>query len=65
MARLVIVSNRVALPSRDGRVQTGGLAVAVRAVLKARPGLWLGWSVAAASERDKIETRTIEQGRLS
>jgi len=65
LARLVIVSNRVALPSRDGRVQTGGLAVAVRAVLKDRPGLWFGWSGSVASERDKIETRTIEQGRLS
>ena len=32
LARLVVVSNRVAVPSRDG--QAGGLAVAVRALLK-------------------------------
>lgn len=65
MARLVVVSNRVALPSRDGRVQPGGLAVAVRAVLKDRPGLWFGWSGSVAADREKIETRTIEHSRLS
>ncbi len=30
MARLIVVSNRVAVPSRDGGNQAGGLAVAVR-----------------------------------
>lgn len=65
MARLVIVSNRVALPSRDGRVQAGGLAVAVRSVLKDRPGIWFGWSGSVATERAKVETRTVEHGHQS
>ena len=42
MARLVVVSNRVAIPSRDGKNQAGGLAVAVRQVLKSNAGLWFG-----------------------
>ncbi len=41
MARLVIVSNRVALP---GERRAGGLAVAVKAALRGREGVWCGWS---------------------
>jgi trehalose 6-phosphate synthase len=41
VARLVIVSNRIALP---GTRQAGGLAVAVKAALRGRPGIWCGWS---------------------
>lgn len=41
MARLVIVSNRVALP---GERRAGGLAVAVKAALRGRKGVWCGWS---------------------
>lgn len=41
MSRLVVVSNRVALP---GQPQTGGLATGLRAALKERGGLWFGWS---------------------
>jgi len=50
--RLVVVSNRVAVPSRDGASLAGGLAVAIRPVLKRHPGIWFGWSgrVAAASD---------------
>jgi trehalose 6-phosphate synthase len=42
LARLVIVSNRVALP-RD-RTGAGGLAVAMRDALRRSGGLWFGWS---------------------
>jgi trehalose 6-phosphate synthase len=43
LARLVIVSNRVALPNeKAGRA--GGLAVALREALEHRGGLWFGWS---------------------
>jgi trehalose 6-phosphate synthase len=42
--RLVVVSNRVALPSSAHTPVAGGLAVAMDAVLKARGGLWFGWS---------------------
>lgn len=41
MNRLVVVSNRVALP---GEHHAGGLAVGLRAALKERAGTWFGWS---------------------
>lgn len=43
MARLVIVSNRVAAP-RERRVKAGGVAVALADALRRRGGVWLGWS---------------------
>ncbi len=44
MSRLVIVSNRVSVPSGKGIVKAGGLAVALKEALEARGGLWFGWS---------------------
>jgi trehalose 6-phosphate synthase len=41
LGRLVVVSNRVALPEQTS---TGGLASAMRAALQERGGLWFGWS---------------------
>jgi len=41
MSRLVVVSNRVALPDQP---MSGGLAVALRAALEETGGLWFGWS---------------------
>lgn len=41
MSRLVVVSNRVALP---GENRAGGLAVGLLAALRERGGLWFGWS---------------------
>ncbi len=41
MSRLVVISNRVALPDES---RAGGLAVALRAALEERGGLWFGWS---------------------
>lgn len=43
LARLVIVSNRVASP-RERAAKAGGLAVALREALGQRGGLWFGWS---------------------
>lgn len=42
--RIVVVSNRVAVPDPGRRAQAGGLAVAVNAALKERGGIWFGWS---------------------
>jgi trehalose 6-phosphate synthase len=42
--RLVVVSNRVAVPDPVGPRLAGGLAVAVNAALKHREGVWFGWS---------------------
>ena len=41
MSRLVVVSNRVAIPGED---RAGGLAVALQAALGERGGMWFGWS---------------------
>src|SRR3954452_21965488 len=64
LARLIIVSNRVAIPSGDGTNQAGGLAVAVRSLLKRNGGLWFGWSGTVSVDED-VTTRTIQKGGLS
>jgi trehalose 6-phosphate synthase len=43
MSRLIVVSNRVP-PPEDKGASAGGLAVALKAALQERGGLWLGWS---------------------
>ena len=44
MSRLVVVSNRVAAVKQTRPGSEGGLAVAVRAALRERGGIWFGWS---------------------
>lgn len=44
MSRLVVVSNRVAVPQKGRRNAAGGLAVAVNAALQDEGGIWFGWS---------------------
>lgn len=44
MSRLIVISNRVAVPAPGKKPAPGGLAVAVKAALKQRPGIWFGWS---------------------
>ena len=43
-ARLIIVSNRVAVPDSPRTPLAGGMAVAVKAALKNCKGMWFGWS---------------------
>ncbi|HLN23004.1 MAG TPA: alpha,alpha-trehalose-phosphate synthase (UDP-forming) [Patescibacteria group bacterium] len=43
MRRLVVVSNRVAVPD-DGQARAGGLAVALHEALQQNGGVWFGWS---------------------
>ena len=43
MNRIVVVSNRVPVPSTGG-AQAGGLAVALGDLMERRGGLWFGWS---------------------
>ena len=64
MARLIVVSNRVAVPTRGGANQAGGLAVAVRSLLKQNPGIWFGWSGKVTDDDDNAAT-TIEHGGLT
>src|SRR3984957_2045917 len=44
MSRLIVVSNRISRPAGRGAAQTGGLAMALTAGLRAYDGLWFGWS---------------------
>ena len=60
MARLIVVSNRVAMPTR-GATRAGGLEVALQEVFKKYPGIWFGWSGRVVSP-EAIETRTIDAG---
>src|SRR5690606_4815688 len=62
LARLIIVSNRVGVPTKGGG-RAGGLESAVRTVLKTHPGLWFGWSGRVQSGRRTV-TRTIETGGI-
>jgi trehalose 6-phosphate synthase len=64
LARLIVVSNRVAVPSRDGNNQAGGLAVAVRSLLKRHEGIWFGWSGTVSAEED-VATKPVRHGGLS
>ena len=63
-SRLIIVSNRVAVPEPAGVQKPGGLAVAVRAALRNRTGLWFGWSGKAKDETDS-EPRLIERNKIT
>ena len=63
MPRLVVVSNRVSVPSGDGTKRAGGLEVALRPTLHRNGGVWLGWSgkVAAPGQR---ETRSVKHNNV-
>jgi len=61
-ARLIIVSNRVAMP--DVRQQhAGGLAVAVKAALRDRTGVWFGWSGEINDQQAEAPQR-LKRGRI-
>jgi len=62
--RLIVVSNRVAVPGRGASRQAGGLAVAVDAALKGRQGIWFGWSGKVVEAAAVQEPAVVErQGR--
>jgi trehalose 6-phosphate synthase len=63
LARLVIASNRLILPSAaDARA--GGLAVAMREALRERGGIWFGWS--GETEEQPADTpRITTRGRVT
>ena len=63
MSRLVVISNRVPPPGRSG-AEAGGLAVALKAVLRQRGGLWLGWSgdTAEDDEPERVKVHFREEG---
>jgi trehalose 6-phosphate synthase len=44
LPRLVVISNRVAVPDPAGKGAAGGLAVALKEAFQTHDGLWIGWS---------------------
>src|SRR5215216_5842939 len=50
LPRLVIVSNRVAVPDRADKGSAGGLVVALREAFQGNQGLWFGWSGRVAAQ---------------
>jgi trehalose 6-phosphate synthase len=44
LPRLVVVSNLVSIPDRDGAKRTGGLEAALQPALERNGGIWFGWS---------------------
>jgi trehalose 6-phosphate synthase len=65
LARLVVVSNRVAVPDGKSGGRAGGLEVAVNAALRHREGIWFGWSGSVAKNGDPIKTRTVEHDNIT
>jgi len=62
VGRVIIVSNRVAVPRR-GEPVAGGLAVALKDVLKTNGGLWFGWS--GETRKDPgLEPRRVRSGGI-
>jgi trehalose 6-phosphate synthase len=59
LARLVVISNRVAVPNGEGGNRAGGLEVAVRATLRSHSGIWFGWSGRVAPDGE-VETQVFD-----
>ncbi|PZM12218.1 alpha,alpha-trehalose-phosphate synthase (UDP-forming) [Rhizobium tubonense] len=64
MSRLVIVSNRVPVPEKGGIVPAGGLAVALKAALEERGGIWMGWSGKSSGESEPEPLTVTQQGKI-
>jgi trehalose 6-phosphate synthase len=62
--RLIIVSNRVAVPDPAGAPVAGGMAVAVKAALKNRDGMWFGWS-GNVTDEPTGEPRIVEVSKVT
>ena len=62
MSRLIVISNRVAVPDARGATGAqGGLAGALHSALRENKGLWFGWSGGETEEfESKIQTQTSE-----
>ncbi len=63
-ARLIIVSNRVAVPDSPRTPLAGGMAVAVKAALKNRNGMWFGWS-GKVSEESNEEPQVVDINKMT
>jgi trehalose 6-phosphate synthase len=64
LARVVVVSNRVAVPSSEGGARAGGLEVVLRSFLKRNQGVWFGWSGRTVAKGEE-KVRTVEQAGVT
>ncbi len=64
MGRLIVVSNRVPLPSKAVGT-AGGLAVALQSALEERGGIWLGWSGKTSGTREPEDLEFHEHGKIT
>lgn len=60
MARLILVSNRVAVPGSGAGA--GGLVVAVNAAQRLRETVWLGWSGTVSETEAPVPPRRLRRG---
>ncbi|MGV8927995.1 MAG: alpha,alpha-trehalose-phosphate synthase [Ewingella sp.] len=62
MSRLVVVSNRIAIPN-DSKQSAGGLAVGIMDALKNTSGLWFGWNgeISEISGEDEDDLDMVEK----
>ena len=60
--RLIIVSNRVAMPKKKGAA-AGGLAVGILAALKDQGGMWFGWS-GKLTEKSDSEVEIVRKDNI-
>ncbi|MBB4009537.1 alpha,alpha-trehalose-phosphate synthase (UDP-forming) [Allorhizobium taibaishanense] len=65
MSRLVVVSNRVPVPDKSNKAPAGGLAVALRAALEEKGGIWMGWSGKSSGEEETGELTSIQDGKIT
>jgi alpha,alpha-trehalose-phosphate synthase [UDP-forming] len=62
MSRLVVVSNRIAVPD-DKKGSAGGLTVGIMGALKSKGGLWFGWNGEIGD--DTAPLKQVSQGNIS
>lgn len=64
MSRLIVISNRVPLPDKDGKIPAGGLAVALHAALNSQGGIWMGWSGKTIAAYEPTQLKTIRKNNI-
>ncbi len=63
MNRLILLSNRVMLPSLSNKEYAGGLGVASEESLKKSGGIWFGWS-GEVSKGKEIKTTILTENNI-
>ena len=62
--RLIIVSNRVALPSDGNQSSAGGLSVGLKDALNEAGGIWIGWSGKVSPLCTSPDIKSIQKGKI-